>query len=49
MEGIIDSKVVIAINSDPDANIFKISNYGVIGEYEEVLPGFIEGIKDSLK
>jgi electron transfer flavoprotein alpha subunit len=48
MAGMIDSKVVIAINCDPDANIFKISNYGVIGEYEEVLPGFIEGVKDSI-
>ena len=48
MAGMIDSKVVIAINSDPDATIFKISNYGVIGEYEEVLPGFIEGIKDRI-
>lgn len=48
MAGMIDSKVIIAINSDPDANIFKISSYGVIGEYEEVLPGFVEGIKESI-
>ena len=44
MAGMSGSKTVVAINSDPNANIFKISNYGVVGEYEEVLAGLIKEI-----
>ncbi|MCP4751848.1 MAG: electron transfer flavoprotein subunit alpha/FixB family protein [Proteobacteria bacterium] len=42
MAGMGGAKTVVAVNSDPKANIFKISDYGVVGEYEEVLPGLIE-------
>lgn len=45
MAGMNSSKTVVAINSDPDANIFKISDYGVVGEYEEVIPGLREEIE----
>ena len=44
MAGMGGSKTVIAVNTDPNANIFKISDYGVVGEYEKVLPGLIEEI-----
>jgi electron transfer flavoprotein alpha subunit len=47
MAGMSGSKTIVAINSDPKANIFKISDYGVVGEYEEVLPGLIEGIEKN--
>ncbi len=45
MAGMSGSKTIIAINSDSNANIFKISDYGIIGEYEPVLCGLISGIK----
>ena len=44
MAGMSGSKAIIAINRDPDANIFKISDYGVVGEYEGVLAGLIKEI-----
>lgn len=42
MAGMEGSKTVIAVNSDPKAQIFQIADYGVVGEFKEVLAGFIE-------
>jgi len=33
---------------DPEANIFGIAHYGVVGEYEKVLPAFTEKCKELL-
>ncbi len=46
--GCLGSKIIVAINRDADANIFKVSDFGVTGDYLQVLPPFIERIK-SLK
>jgi electron transfer flavoprotein alpha subunit len=48
MAGCTGSKTVVAINKDPEANIFKLANYGVVGKYEEVLPAFTEKLKSLL-
>jgi electron transfer flavoprotein alpha subunit len=45
MAGMSGAKTVVAINTDPNANIFNISDYGVVGEYEEVLAGLIKEIR----
>ena len=45
LAGISSAKTVIAINSDPDADIFKRADYGVVGDFREVLPAFVERIK----
>ena len=42
------SKHLIAINKDPEANIFKEAEFGVVGKYEEVLPSFIQKLKELL-
>ncbi|HEV8517967.1 MAG TPA: hypothetical protein VGQ54_05285, partial [Burkholderiales bacterium] len=43
--GISAARTVVAINTDADADIFTRADYGVVGDYREVLPAFIERIK----
>lgn len=43
--GCIHSKKIVSINKDPDANIFRISDFGLVADYREVLPVIIEAIK----
>ncbi len=43
--GIREAKRVIAINTDPEAPIFKNADYGVVGDYRVIIPALIEEIK----
>jgi electron transfer flavoprotein alpha subunit len=45
MAGCSKSKTIVAINSDEGAPIFKLSHYGVIADYKEVLEGFNDEVK----
>ena len=47
--GMQEAKKIIAINSDPDAPIFDVSHYGIVGDAMEVIPKFIEAYKRRLK
>jgi electron transfer flavoprotein alpha subunit len=47
--GMQESNKIIAINSDPDAPIFGVSHYGIVGDAVEVIPRFIEVFRNKLK
>lgn len=48
MVGMKSSDIIIAINKDPNAAIFNIANYGIVGDLCEVVPLLTEALKQKL-
>jgi electron transfer flavoprotein alpha subunit len=45
--GMMESKRIIAINSDPQAPIFEIAHYGIVGDVKQVIAHMIKAYKDK--
>jgi electron transfer flavoprotein alpha subunit len=44
--GVSSSKVIVAVNRDPEAPIFEVADYGIVGDVFKVIPQLIEGVKE---
>jgi len=48
MSGCSGSKTIVAINKDPEANIFREARFGLVGDWKKALPAFTEKLKELL-
>jgi electron transfer flavoprotein alpha subunit len=48
LAGCSGSKNMVAINKDPEANIFKVCQYGIVGDYKKVIPPLTDKVKELL-
>ena len=47
LAGMTSSKVIVAVNKDPDADMFKVCDYGVVADLFEFVPAFTEEVKQA--
>lgn len=47
MAGCGNSKAIVAINTDPDAAIFREARFGIVGDYRMVVPAIVEALKEQ--
>ncbi|PJB58731.1 MAG: electron transfer flavoprotein subunit alpha, partial [Bacteroidetes bacterium CG_4_9_14_3_um_filter_41_19] len=44
--GVSSSKIIVAVNKDPEAPIFEVADYGIVGDVFTVIPQMIEAIRE---
>jgi electron transfer flavoprotein alpha subunit len=46
LAGCLSARTIVAINRDPEANIFNVAHFGAVGDWKQILPSFIEKVKE---
>jgi len=46
LSGCSGAKTIVALNKDPEANVFKVAHYGVLGDWTKTLPAFTAKVKE---
>jgi electron transfer flavoprotein alpha subunit len=44
--GMIRSKKIVAINTDPGCNMFKVADYGVVADYKDLIPALVKRLEE---